>query len=83
MDLTTKQVAERIGVKQVTVRSWCEKGLFKNARKENSPRGEYWMIPETDLENFELPPKGRKPSKNQSKAALAKRRQREQETKKQ
>ena len=79
MNLTTKQAAEKIGVKQVTVRSWCEKGLFKNARKENSPRGEYWIIPEADLEGFEPPPKGRKLSKNPSKTALAKRRQREQE----
>lgn len=79
MDLTTKQVAERLKVKQVTVRAWCDKGFFKNARKESSPRGDFWLIPETDLNNFELPPRGRKKSQNPSKAAIAKRAQRERE----
>jgi uncharacterized protein YjcR len=79
MDLTTKQVAEKLNVKQVTVRAWCDKGLFANARKETSPRGDYWVIPEADLKNFELPSRGRKQSASPSKAALAKRRQREQD----
>lgn len=79
MDLTTKQVAEKLNVKQVTVRAWCDKGFFKNARKESSPRGDYWLIPETDIENFEKPIRGRKQSANPSKATLAKRTQRERE----
>ena len=76
--MTTKQVAEKYGVKQITVRVWCEKGVFKNARKESSPRGDYWLIPESDLENFT--PQGRRGrpfSKNPSNATLAKREQRE------
>ncbi len=76
MDLTTKQVAEKLSVKQVTVRAWCDKGFFANARKESSPRGDYWVIPETDLKNFKPPIRGRKESANPSKATLAKRAQR-------
>ena len=77
--LTTKQVAEKYGVKQITVRVWCEKGTFKNAYKETSPRGDYWLIPESDLEGFEPQlRRGRPISENPSKATLAKRRQREQ-----
>jgi len=79
MDLTTKEAAEKLGVKQVTVRAWCDKGLFKYARKESSPRGDYWVIPEKDIKNFVPPEKGRKKSDNPSKAALAKRAQRERE----
>jgi hypothetical protein len=78
--LTTKQVAERYGVKQITVRVWCEKGVFKNAYKDTSPRGEYWLIPESDLEGFEPQlRRGRPNSTNPSKAALAKRQQRNHE----
>ena len=77
--LTTKEVAEKVGVKQITVRVWCEKGIFKNAFKEESPRGPYWVIPEEDLKNF-TPQlrRGRPTDINPSKAAIAKRRQREQ-----
>jgi hypothetical protein len=77
--LTTKQVAEKYGVKQITVRVWCEKGVFKNAYKETSPRGDFWQIPETDLEAFEPQlRRGRPASATPSKATLAKRQQREQ-----
>ena len=77
--LTTKEASELLSVKQVTVRSWCDKGLLRTARKENSPRGDYWIISERELKNFEPPMKGRKPLDNPSKTALAKRRQRRQE----
>lgn len=76
--LTTKQVAEKYGVKQITVRVWCEKGVFKNAYKGTSPRGDFWLIPESDLEGFQPQlRRGRPASSNPSKAALAKRAQRE------
>lgn len=47
--LTTKEAAMRLGIKQVTARSWCENGKFPNAFKESSPRGDYWLIPEKDV----------------------------------
>ncbi len=76
--LTTREVAEKYGVKQITVRVWCEKGVFKNAYKETSPRGDFWQIPESDLKGFEPQKRrGRPTSENPSKAALAKRAQRE------
>lgn len=78
--LTTKEVAEKYGVKQITVRVWCEKDVFKNAYKETSPRGDFWQIPELDLEGFKPQlRRGRPASNNPSKAALAKRAQRERE----
>lgn len=80
--LTTREVAEKYGVKQITVRVWCEKGMFKNAYKDTSPRGDFWQIPETDLEGFEPQlRRGRPTSINPSKAALAKRHQREEKQK--
>ena len=65
-ELTTKQVAERLGVAQLTVRVWCAAGRFNGARLAESPRGDYWVIPESALVNFQLPTIGRpaKPKAN-------------------
>lgn len=57
--LTVKQVSERIDVPVSTVNLYCRQNLFPNAFKETSPAGEYWQIPETDLEGFEKPKRGR------------------------
>lgn len=78
-ELTTKELAERLNTAERVARRWCEENRFPNARKEQSPRGDYWLIPESDLENFQKPIRGRKLSTNPSKVALAKRRQRAQE----
>jgi hypothetical protein len=56
---TTAETAKRFNVKPVTVRKWLLEGRFKNARQEDTPRGVVWYIPEIDLENFELPQRGR------------------------
>lgn len=47
--LTTREVAERIGVKYPTVMLWIKKERLPGAVKENSPRGAYWLIPESAL----------------------------------
>lgn len=60
-DLTTTQVAARLGVGKSTVNLWCTQGRFKNARLEVHPRGDYWLIPEADLVNFVKPKMGRPP----------------------
>lgn len=78
-ELTTKELAEKFKVAERVARRWCENGRFPNARKEQTPRGDYWLIPEIDTKNFVLPNRGRKQSANPSKATLAKRAQRERE----
>jgi len=69
-ELTTSQVAERLGVGKSTVNLWCRRGLFPRARAEETPRGPVWLIPESDLTNFVPPAMGRprsKPTKKGSK----------------
>lgn len=76
---TTKQAAIKLGVTQDTVRGWCAKGILENARRVDNPRGEYWLIPEKELENFKMPTRGRRRSRNPTEWALAKRLQRKRE----
>lgn len=59
-DLTTKDVAERFGVLDATVRLWRRQGLFPRAYEEQTPRGTVWRIPETDLDGFAPPKRGRR-----------------------
>jgi|GEM_PF-5976217 len=78
-ELTVSELALRYNVEKRIVLGWIQRGLFPNAKKEQSPFGvEFWIVPESDLKGFE-PQKGRgRPkSKNPSKATLAKRAQRE------
>ncbi len=62
-ELSTGQVAERLGVIADTVRKWCRRGLFPNAREMDTPRGAVWMIPAGDLKGFEPPKKTGRPPK--------------------
>lgn len=59
--LTTAEVAQRLGVAQVTVSVWCNQGKFPNAVREDTPRGPVWLIPEGDLKGFKKPTVGRPP----------------------
>ena len=65
-DLTTAEVAERLGIAKPTVTLWCRQGRFPNARHEETPFGSYWLIPAKDLKNFQPPKMGRpaKPKAN-------------------
>lgn len=65
--LTTGEVAERIGAAEISIRVWAAKGRFPGARKEPSPRGDYWLIPESDLEGFEMRKPGPKPGAKKAK----------------
>ncbi|MBA2729125.1 MAG: helix-turn-helix domain-containing protein [Parachlamydiaceae bacterium] len=47
--LTVKQVSEKMGIGVSTVNLYCRTGRFPNAKKEESPIGQFWLIPETDL----------------------------------
>lgn len=72
-DLTTKQVAERYGVLDATVRLWRRRGLFPHAYEQETPRGSVWMIPERDLKGFEPPKKtGRPPKPKDEKIKVSK-----------
>lgn len=69
--LTTAQAAQvlranGLSVGNSTVRLWATQGYFRNAVKYESPSGGFWMIPETDLKDFQPPERGR-PSKAKSK----------------
>lgn len=57
--LKASEVAKKLGVKHVTVRAWLSKNLFPNAKLEETILGKVWLIPESDLEHFEMPKTGR------------------------
>ena len=73
-DLTTADVAQRLGVSAITVRLWCRRGLFPYAREQATPRGPVWMIPESDLKGFAPPKRTGRPPKPKVEAKPAKRR---------
>ncbi len=58
-ELTTSQVAARLGVGNSTVRLWCKLKRFPGAHEQQTPRGPVWLIPEGDLEDFVVPTRGR------------------------
>jgi hypothetical protein len=58
-DLTTADVAARLDRPERTIRLWCKQGRFTGARAVETPRGVYWVIPESALKGFESPPLGR------------------------
>lgn len=60
-ELTTAQVAERLDTAERTVRLWCKQGKFAGARSVETPRGNYWLVPESALKNFVKPTLGRRP----------------------
>jgi hypothetical protein len=62
-ELTTTEVAGRLKAADVTVRLWCRQGRFPNARLVEHPRGDYWLIPESEVKKFEPPQIGRPPGK--------------------
>lgn len=54
MLLTTRQVAEKLGVAHTTARSWLRRGKFPNAQRV----GHLWMIPLRDVESLPRPEGG-------------------------
>jgi len=59
--LTVKQVAERLGVGESSVRHWRIAGRFPGAEADEGPRGIVWYIPESDLKGFQVRRRGRPP----------------------
>lgn len=72
--LTVREAASRIGAAVDSVRIWASKGRFPGARKESSPIGDYWLIPETALEGFAMGTPGRPPKAEKEKATKKPRR---------
>lgn len=72
--LTISEVAEKTGAAKSSLRVWLSNEAervkrFPNAKKESTPLGDYWLIPESDLKNFEARGRGRpvKPESKRSK----------------
>jgi len=71
--LTIKQVSEATGAAASSIRVWLSdekkrKERFPGAKLEQPPAGSpYWMIPETDIQDFELRKPGPKPHKQKRK----------------
>lgn len=62
--LTVREVSEKIGAAVSSIRVWLNdeeerKRRFPNARKEDTPVGGYWLIPESDIQNYEGRKRGR------------------------
>lgn len=62
-ELTIAEVAEKFDKDRSSVLRWVHRQFFPNAKLVESPLGDYWLIPETDLEGFEPPKPGPKTNK--------------------
>lgn len=51
--LSVTEAAETLHFRPKTIRAWCAKGVFPNARKypDDKPRSE-WRIPESDIQQL-------------------------------
>jgi hypothetical protein len=61
---TIRQAAQLTGASESSLRVWLSNDAervkrFPNARKETSPIGDYWLIPESDLKSYKNPGRGR------------------------
>ena len=52
-NLSTTEVADRLEVHRNTVISWIRKGYFPNARKVGLGKNSPYVIPESDVTEFE------------------------------
>jgi hypothetical protein len=62
--LTIREVSEVTGAAVSSIRVWLNDDQerakrFPNARKEDTPVGGYWLIPESDVQNYEGQKRGR------------------------
>jgi predicted site-specific integrase-resolvase len=64
--LTVKEVSEKTGIAVSTISLYCRDGKFPHAKRNESPIGVFWQIPETDLALI-TPQKRGRPSKPKGK----------------
>jgi hypothetical protein len=57
-ELTTREAAARLDESDRLIRLWCQQGRFPHARRVDHPRGDYWVIPASDLKGFVKPKPG-------------------------
>jgi hypothetical protein len=62
--LTVRQVSEITGANVSSIRVWLNNPTerekrFPGAKKEMSPRGDYWVIPASDIEGYANKGRGR------------------------
>lgn len=57
--LTTKEFAEATGAAWSTIRKLVKDGKIPGAKLEQTRFGDFWVIPETAIEGFELRGVGR------------------------
>jgi hypothetical protein len=72
---TIREAAQITGAKESSIRVWLSNPTerekrFPHAKKESSPIGDYWVIPESDLAGYENRGPGR-PRKTPSKKSKA------------
>lgn len=56
--LTTKQAAERLDIKEVTLRLWLKKEIVPGAVKHGSDQRGIWLIPEDSIDRIVRPKMG-------------------------
>jgi hypothetical protein len=57
--LSVREVSHRLSAPLSTVRLWAQQGRFAGAELKETPAGSYWSIPESSLDQFERPERGR------------------------
>jgi hypothetical protein len=70
--LTIREVSELTGASPSSIRVWLSNEdernrRFPGARKESTPIGDYWLIPESDVQDYKNPGKGRPRKKDAKK----------------
>jgi hypothetical protein len=66
--LTVKEAAQATGAAENSIRVWLndekqKAKRFPNAKRVSTPRGDYWLIPASDVADYKNPGRGR-PRKN-------------------
>jgi excisionase family DNA binding protein len=57
--LTIREAAAAVGAAEITIRKWAKAGKLKGARLEESPAGQYWLIPESAIADMGEVTRGR------------------------
>jgi hypothetical protein len=77
--LTTADIAARYGKNYRTATRWCQRGLFPHLIKgRKTASGAIYLIPESDLEGFMPPQRGRPAAAKPRRRPAARRRSRKQ-----
>jgi hypothetical protein len=79
--LTTADIAARYGKNNRTATRWCQRGLFPHLIKgRRTSSGAIYLIPESDLEHFRPPQRGRPAAAKPRRSTVATRRSRQRKT---